>query len=83
MTKKKPEPKKFEELIEELEKVVYSLEGGDLPLEEAMETFRRGVEISKECHRRLDEAERKVKLLRRRASGELTEEDFSEEEGGQ
>ena len=83
MTKKKNEPRKFEELIEELEKVVDALEGGNLPLEEAMETFRRGVEISKECHRRLDEAERKVKLLRRRASGELVEEDFSEEEGGQ
>jgi exodeoxyribonuclease VII small subunit len=81
MTRKKPETKKFEELIEELEKVVSALEGGDLPLEDAMETFRRGVEISKECHKRLDEAERKVKLLRRQACGELVEEPFSEEEG--
>lgn len=75
MTKKRG-TKKFEELLAELEAVVASLEGETLDLEAAIEAFERGVAISKECHRRLDEADRRVRILRENTAGTVEEEPF-------
>jgi exodeoxyribonuclease VII small subunit len=75
MTKKRG-AKKFEDLLGELESVVASLEGETLDLEAAIEAFERGMEISRECHRRLDEADRRVRILREKSSGKLEEEPF-------
>jgi exodeoxyribonuclease VII small subunit len=75
MTKKRGS-KRFEELLAELEGVVASLEGETLDLEAAIDAFERGVAISKECHRRLDEAERRVRILREKTSGGVEEEPF-------
>ena len=80
MAKKKIDKNSFEELLDELEAVVASLENGELDLEEAMASFKKGVDLSKECHARLDDADRKVKLLRKQASGAIVEEDFPETE---
>jgi exodeoxyribonuclease VII small subunit len=93
MTKKRG-AKKFEELLGELEAVVASLEGETLDLEAAIEAFERGMEISRECHRRLDEADRRVRILREKSAGSVVEEPFEtesadtgfpddEEEGGE
>ncbi|MDP5209817.1 exodeoxyribonuclease VII small subunit [Microbulbifer sp. 2205BS26-8] len=53
----------FEENLEALEKLVERLEAGDLPLEEALADFERGVKLTRECQRKLASAEQKVKLL--------------------
>jgi exodeoxyribonuclease VII small subunit len=53
----------FETSLEELEKVVKELEGGDLPLERALELFEKGVELSENCRRQLEEAETRVETL--------------------
>lgn len=62
-----PEPEKplasFEAGLEELEKVVKELEGGDLPLERALELFEKGVELSNTCRKQLEEAETRVEIL--------------------
>lgn len=59
-----PEPSlSFEESLNELEAVVKELESGDLPLEEALQRFEKGVELSRACRRQLEEAERKVEIL--------------------
>lgn len=55
--------KSFEESIEELETIVAKLEKGDCPLDEAVELFEKGVKLSKECHKTLDSAEQKIKIL--------------------
>ncbi len=55
--------KSFEESIEELEAIVAKLEKGDCPLDEAVELFEKGVKLSKECHKTLDNAEQKIKIL--------------------
>lgn len=55
--------KSFEESIEELENIVAKLEKGDCPLDEAVELFEKGVKLSKECHKTLDSAEQKIKIL--------------------
>ena len=55
--------KNFEASLAELEQIVAQLEAGDLPLEQSLELFERGVRLSRECQKRLDEAERKVEIL--------------------
>lgn len=55
--------KAFEDSINELEKIVETLEKGECPLDEAVELFEKGVKISNECHKTLNEAEQKIKIL--------------------
>jgi exodeoxyribonuclease VII small subunit len=61
--------KDFEAAIAELEAVVKKLEEGDLPLEKSLELYERGVHLSRFCHARLEEAERRIDILNER--GEL------------
>ena len=62
--------KDFEAAIAELESIVKKLEEGDLPLEKSMELYERGVQLSRFCHSRLEEAERRIEVLNER--GQLT-----------
>ena len=62
----------FEEILTRLEGVVESLEGGDIPLEQALASFERGVSLARLGARRLDEAERRVEVLLRDADGTRT-----------
>ena len=62
--------KDFEAAIAELESIVKKLEEGDLPLETSLGLYERGVHLSRFCHSRLEEAERRIEILNER--GELT-----------
>jgi len=53
----------FESAIRELETIVKTLEEGDLSLERSLELFERGVQLSRFCHARLEDAERRIELL--------------------
>ena len=53
----------FEEALQKLEAAVQQLESGDLPLEQALETFENGVKMSRLCSQKLEESEKKVELL--------------------
>lgn len=64
-----PTIKDFESAIAELEKIVKTLEEGDLPLEKSLELYERGVQLSRFCHSKLEAAERRVEILNER--GEL------------
>ena len=72
--------KSFESSLKELESIVEQLEGGDLPLEQSLELFERGVRLSRDCQKRLDEAERKVEILLKEGDGVFTTTDFDEPE---
>ena len=50
------ENKSFEELIAELEAIVNKLEGNKLSLEDSVKEYQRGIELSIECKKRLDQA---------------------------
>ena len=63
--------KDFESAIAELESIVKRLEDGDLPLEKSLELYERGVQLSRFCHARLEDAERRIEILDER--GELRE----------
>jgi exodeoxyribonuclease VII small subunit len=54
---------KFEEQIAELEKVVEQLEKGELPLEESVDLYERGVKLSNACKEQLDSAESRIQVL--------------------
>lgn len=53
----------FEASLQELEKIVRRLEDGDLPLEESLKLFEKGVKLSRECQERLNQAERRIEVL--------------------
>lgn len=61
--------KDFEAAIAELETIVKKLEDGDLPLEASLQLYERGVQLSRFCHARLEEAEHRIEILNER--GEL------------
>jgi exodeoxyribonuclease VII small subunit len=61
--------KDFETAIAELESIVKKLEEGELPLEQSLALYERGVQLSRFCHSRLEDAERRIEILSER--GEL------------
>ncbi len=54
---------KFEDAMKELEAIVARLERGDLPLDDSLAAFQRGVELARLCDRQLTEAEQRVAVL--------------------
>lgn len=63
----------FEEAMEKLEEVVGKLEIGDVPLEEAISMFQDGMSLSKLCHDKLKNVEKKMdKILHEDGEVELT-----------
>ena len=71
MAKKELGKKKFEEALEELEKVVEQLESGELSLEGSLAAFEEGVRLVKYCNQKLTEVERKIELLVKDKEGKL------------
>jgi exodeoxyribonuclease VII small subunit len=63
----------FEEALAELESLVERLERGDLPLDEALKTFERGVELTRHCQQSLKAAQQKVEILLKRGNSTETE----------
>ncbi len=71
MAKKDQEKKRFEEALEQLEKVVERLESGELSLEESLAAFEEGVRLVKFCNQKLTEVEKKIELLVKDKDGKL------------
>ncbi|MDZ7372556.1 MAG: exodeoxyribonuclease VII small subunit [candidate division KSB1 bacterium] len=69
MAGKKSEPRSFESAMQRLEEIAAALEAGDLPLEESLRLFEEGMELSRYCASRLEEAEQRLKRLVRREGG--------------
>ena len=55
--------KDFEAALSELESIVKRLEDGELTLESSLALYERGVELSRFCHSRLEQAERRIEIL--------------------
>ena len=56
-------PASFEKALSELEQIVTRLESGDLPLEEALNEFERGVQLARQGQAKLQQAEQRVQIL--------------------
>src|SRR5512138_2263499 len=53
----------FEQALAELEKIVARMESGELSLEQALATHKRGLELARFCQRKLEAAQQQVKVL--------------------
>lgn len=67
--------KDFEEMLEDLENIVTSLEKDDLKLDELITKFEEGMKLTKLCNTKLEEAEKKITILLNE-NGEIKEENF-------
>lgn len=65
----------FEETMERLENIVQELENGKLNLDESVKKFEEGIEVSKQCNKILEEAEKKITILIKK-DDEIKEEKF-------
>ena len=79
MTKKK-EATSFESSLKSLESIVGDLEQGELTLEDQMKSFEKGVALSRDCMKRLEDVERKVEMLVKNGNGELETKSFQASE---
>ena len=70
------EKKSFEKSLNELEEIVEKLERGEMSLDDSIEIFQKGVTLSKDLSKMLDEIEKKITILVENENGEVKEEDF-------
>ncbi len=77
MTRKKIEPVDFEQAMTELEGIVARLEQGDVPLEESLRQFERGVALTRTCQESLKSAEQRVELLAKRGAQSVETTEFA------
>lgn len=68
--------KNFEKSLGELEEIVEKLERGEMSLDESIEIFQKGVTLSKDLSKMLDEIEKKITILVENENGEVIEKDF-------
>ena len=73
------ENKKFEEMIQDLEQIAKDLESGNLRLDDSVKKFEQGMQISKECSKILEDAEKKISILVKNSDGDIKEENFEVE----
>ena len=60
----------FETALKRLEEIVRKLENGELSLDSALQLFEEGIKLSRFCHTKLEEAERRVEILVKNSSGQ-------------
>ncbi|MCF2948211.1 exodeoxyribonuclease VII small subunit [Paraglaciecola aquimarina] len=62
-SRKKAESLTFEQSMQELEELVTKMEQGELPLEDALKSFERGIQLARHSQKQLKDAEQKVQIL--------------------
>ena len=71
-----PEGLTFEQAIQQLEKIVADMEAAELPLDDVLKNYERGTRLVRFCGQKLDEAEKKIELLTKKADGSVKLEPF-------
>ena len=66
----KAENLRFEDALKKLESIVNAMESEDLPLETLLKQYEEGTQLARLCQERLAEAELKIQVLEKTASGE-------------
>jgi exodeoxyribonuclease VII small subunit len=60
----------FETALKRLEEIIKKLENGELSLDSALQLFEEGIKLSRFCHTKLEEADRRVEILVKNSSGQ-------------
>ena len=63
MSKKELGLGKLEQTLEDLEELVERLEAGDMPLDQALKEFERGIKLTRQCQTVLKDTEQKIEIL--------------------
>jgi exodeoxyribonuclease VII small subunit len=71
---------RFEEALKQLEDVVQKLEKGELPLEDSLAAFERGIGLVRQLSQRLQEVEQRVEVLLKSEAGKAVLRPMREEE---
>lgn len=71
------ETKNFESSMSRLEEIVRTLESGSPSLDESLKLYEEGIALVRVCSAKLDEAEKKIRLLNEAADGSVEETDFA------
>jgi len=66
----------FEDALEQLEKITYDLEQGQVSLDDAMKLYEKGNKLKDFCQKKLKEAEGKWKVLKKNSDGEIYEDEI-------
>ena len=69
----------FEKSFQQLETIVRRLENEDLPLDDSLQLFEEGIRLSRFCHQRLEEVEKKIELILADAKGQPSTQAFDQE----
>ncbi len=69
----------FEAAMQELEEIVVEMEKGDIPLEDSLKKFERGIQLARQSQQQLKAAEQKVQILMQ-SNGDETLADFESDE---
>ena len=69
----------FEKAFQQLEKIVQRLEGEEMSLDDSLRLFEEGIALSRFCHQKLEEVEKKIELILADAKGQPRIEAFEEE----
>ncbi|MDD5066336.1 MAG: exodeoxyribonuclease VII small subunit [bacterium] len=64
---------KFEEAIKRLEEIVEELETGEFDLDKAIQIFEEGLNLTKFCKKKLDEAEQKIEIIKKQNLDDIME----------
>lgn len=72
--------KSFEDSLEELKEIVDKLQSGNLPLEESIKLFQEGTKLIATSHKKLDQIQKKVKILVEEKDGKVETKDFDIED---
>jgi exodeoxyribonuclease VII small subunit len=73
-------PNDFEKAFQQLETIVQRLEGEELSLDDSLKLFEEGIRLSRFCHQRLEQVEKKIELILSDAAGQPVTEPFLPEE---
>jgi exodeoxyribonuclease VII small subunit len=73
-------PNEFEKAFQQLETIVQRLESEELPLDESLRLFEEGIRLSRFCHQRLEEVEKKIETILADAKGQPVTEPFESED---
>lgn len=70
----------FEQAIQRLERIVADMESAELPLEDVLKKYEEGTRLVRFCAQKLDEAEKKIELLTKKADGSVALKPFEKQQ---
>ncbi len=73
--------KTFEERLTQVKGLIDAIEGGKLPLEDAVRQYETGVQVLDQLEKELNDMKRRITVIREGADGSLQEEPMNPDEG--